>query len=346
MTNGVITMLSRRRLLAAAPLAGAASAFLPITRTAGQDLPKLTLRLKWLPQAQFAGFYVAVAKGYYKAEGLDLTINPGGPNLLTENLVATGADTFGLSGGTDSVLAARDKNLPIICIGVAHQRTPFVFVARQDGPIKTLQDFRGKTVTTWFTGANHVLNGMLAKAGVKPDELTIQPQQVSVTPFVEGKIDVVTATVYNEFYTLASRMGKDKLLSFVAEDYGITFPRDTLIVSETTAKQKPDQVKAFLRASIKGWKEAFADPKAAVDTVMAIAPTLDRAHQEFMLGSVRQLMTAGKAGESGLFWIDPTAIKTTHDFFLEYKVLPKPVDLAAAFDASFLQAIPAADRTL
>jgi NitT/TauT family transport system substrate-binding protein len=119
-----------------------------------------------------------------------------------------------------------------------------------------------------------------------------------------------------------------------------------MIVSETTAKQKPEVVKAFLRASIKGWKEAFANPKGAVDSVIAIAPTLDRAHQNFMLASVRQLMTAGQAGENGLFWIDPAAIKTTHDFFLEYKVLPKPVDLAAAFDASFLHAIPRSDRTL
>ena len=127
---------------------------------------KASLRLKWLPQAQFAGFYYAQAKGYYKDAGIDLTINPGGPNLLTENLVATGADTFGLSGGTDSVMGAIDKGLPIVAVGVAHQITPFVFVTRADGPVKSLKDFEGKKVTTWFTGANYVLFGMLANAGV------------------------------------------------------------------------------------------------------------------------------------------------------------------------------------
>ena len=338
-------ILSRRHALSA--LAAGALAVVALTATApaaAETLTKASLRLKWLTQAQFAGFYVAQAKGYYKAEGIDLTINPGGPNLLTENLVATGADTFGLSGGTDSVFAARDKGLPIVCIGIAHQITPFIFVTRKDGPVKTLQDFRGKTVTTWFTGANHVLTGMLAKEGIKTDELKIQPQQVSVTPFVDGAVDVVTATYYNEFYTIQSRMPKDSLKTFVAEDYGITFPRDTLIVSETTAKEKPDLVKAFLRASLKGWKDAFADPKGAIDTVMAIAPTLDRAQQEFMLNEVKRLMTAGKATDNGLFWIDPDAVKTAHDFFLKYGVISKPLDLAAAYDSSFLESVPVMER--
>jgi NitT/TauT family transport system substrate-binding protein len=242
------------------------------------------------------------------------------------------------------VFAARDKGLPIVCIGIAHQITPFIFVARKDGPVKTIQDFKGKTVTTWFTGANHVLNGMLAKEGVKPDEVNIQPQQVSVTPFVDGNVDVITATYYNELYTIQSRMPKDSLKTFVAEDYGITFPRDTLIVAEKTIKENPELVKGFLRASIKGWKDAFADPKGAVDIVMAAAPTLDRAQQEFMIAEVKRLMTAGQAAKNGLFWIDPAAVKTAHDFFLKYGVISKPVDIAAAYDASFIEAIPLADR--
>jgi NitT/TauT family transport system substrate-binding protein len=335
--------LSRRNTLAALS-AVALGSFATTTPGCAEDLIKASVRLKWLPQAQFAGFYYGVAKGYYKAEGIDLTINPGGPNVLGENLVATGADTFAQSGGTDSVFAARDKGLPIVCIGVAHQITPFIFVARKDGPVKTIADFKGKTVTTWFTGANHVLTGMLTKEGVKPEDVNIQPQQVSVTPFVDGQVDVVTATYFNEFYALQSRMPKDNLKTFVAEDYGITFPRDTLIVAEKTIKENPELIKKFLRATLKGWKGAFADPKGAVDAVMTAAPTLDRAAQEFMLAEIKRLMVAGNASKNGLYWIDPVAIKTAHDFFLKYGVISKPVDIAAAYNASFLESIPLADR--
>src|SRR6266436_6506253 len=154
-------MLSRRHALAAFTAVTLTVGSLPTSLPAtAQTLAKASLRLKWLPQAQFAGFYVALAKGYYKAEGIDLAINPGGPNLLTENLVATGADTFGVSGGTESVLAARVKGLPIVCVGIAHQITPFVFVTRKDGPIKTIEDIPGHKTTAWFTGANLVLTAI------------------------------------------------------------------------------------------------------------------------------------------------------------------------------------------
>ena len=334
--------MNRRQLLAT--LAAAGSAVAGRARAQPKALVKASLRLKWLPQTQFAGFYLAKARGYYTDEGVDLAINPGGPNLLTENLVATGADTFGLSGGTDSVFAARDKGLPVVCVGVAHQVTPFVFVSRADGPVKTLADFRGKTVTTWFTGANYVLLGMLAQQGIKPSDLTLQPQQVSMTPFIDGQSDVATATLYNEYYTLMTRMGADKLRRFVPEEYGVTFPRDTLIASEATVKEKPDLVRGMVRASLRGWREALRDPKAGVDAVMAVAPTLDRAAQEFMLAEVGKLMVAGQAGKDGLLWIDTGAVQSAHDFLLKYEVIKKPVDLARAFDRSALDAIPVADR--
>jgi NitT/TauT family transport system substrate-binding protein len=336
-------MFKRRTLLAAFAAAFSLQGLAPAS---AQDLVDASLRLKWLTQAQFAGFYVALEKGYYKEEGINLTINPGGPNLLTENLVATGGDTFGLSGGTDSVFAARDKGLPIVSIGVAHQVTPFVFVSHKDGAVQSVEDFKGKTATTWFTGANHVLSAMLSKVGIAPADVDIQPQQVSVTPFVDKEVDIVTATRYNELYVINERVGPDNLNLFVPEDSGVSFPRDTLIVSEQTAAEKPELIGKFLRASVKGWKEAFANEAEAIDIIMEISPTLNRAQQEFMLKEVKVLMTAGKAGTDGLFAIDKDAVGSANALLAEYGVISKPVDLDAAFNASFIESIPAEERRL
>ena len=303
-----------------------------------------SLRLKWLPQAQFAGFYVALAKGYYADEGIDLTINPGGPNILTENLVASGSDTFGLSGGAESVFAARDRDLPVVAIGLGTQLTDFVFVAKQDGPIETLEDFVGHRVTTWFTGANYVLYAMLAEQGIDRETVNIQPQQVSVTPFVDGTIDVATATWYNELNTIRNRVGEENLRIFSPDDYGITFPRDALIVSERTLAERPELVEGFVRATLKGWKEAFADHDAAVDTVMQWAPTLDRNHQLAMLSEMQRLMTAGPAEEFGLYWLDRETLEQEHDLLRRYDVIGSDVDLDIAFDSRILEAIDKDER--
>ncbi len=330
-------MIQRRHILAAAPLLAAPAV--------GQTLTRVQLRLKWLPQTQFAGFYLAVERGYYRAEGLDLTINPGGPNIQGETIVASGAEQFGLTGGTDSFFAARERQLPVVCIGITHQITPFVFVAKRSSNINSLEDFRGKRVTAWFTGAHLVLYGMLAARGVTRESVNIQPQQVSVTPFINGEVDVVAATWYNELNIIRARLGGDaNLRLFSAEDYGISIPRDTLVANQAFAQSNPRAVEGFLRASIKGWREARAEPAAALESVMKIAPTLDRPHQIAMLPEAIRLMLAGPAATQGWFAIDRGVLQKAHDFFVEQRVLQAPLDLAAALRPEFLQAIPLAER--
>ena len=327
------------RLLAAVAASMALLSALPASAA-----EKVSLRLKWLAQAQFAGFYVAKAKGFYDQAGLDLTINPGGPNLNVETLVASGNDTFGLAGGTETVLLAREKGLPLVCIGVTVQKTPFTYVAYKDSGITKVQDFAGKKVATWFTGTQYTLYSMLASAGVKQTDLTIVPQSGSMAPFVEKQFDVAAATYYNELNTLKEQGLGDKLVLIKPDDYGVVVQQDTVLVSEKYRNEKPQQVQAFMNATIKGWKYALQNKKEAIDIVMAASPSLNRPHQEAMLDEFEKLVKAGKGGTDGILAIDLPTVEKMQTQLVGYKALKAPADLSKAYDASFWTQVPAADK--
>lgn len=327
------------RLLAAVAASMALLSALPASAA-----EKVSLRLKWLAQAQFAGFYVAKAKGFYDQAGLDLTINPGGPNLNVETLVASGNDTFGLAGGTETVLLAREKGLPLVCIGVTVQKTPFTYVTYKDSGITKVQDFAGKKVATWFTGTQYTLYSMLASGGVKQSDLTIVPQSGSMAPFVEKQFDVAAATYYNELNTLKEQGLGDKLTLIKPDDYGVVVQQDTVLVSEKYRNEKPQQVQAFMNATIKGWKYALQNKKEAIDIVMAASPSLNRPHQEAMLEEFEKLVKAGKGGTDGILAIDLPTVEKMQTQLVGYKALKAPADLSKAYDASFWTQVPAADK--
>jgi NitT/TauT family transport system substrate-binding protein len=313
--------------------------------TAAHAEEKVSVRLRWLPQAQFAGFYVAKAKGFYKAHGLDVTINPGGPNINVETLVSSGADTFGVGGGAEAQLFARDKGLPLVAIGMMLQQSPHVFVAKPNSGIKTLADLKGKKISTWFTGAQYTLYAMLASQKLEPTVATIVPQAASMSPFIDGQIDVATATRYNELVTLNENGLKD-LVVFKPSDFGVVSQSDSIITSEKFLAAHRDQASAFLAATLEGWKYAFEHRDEAIDIVMANAPGANRAHQVAMLDQYATLATAGKNGKAGIGEIDMGVAGQIQTRLTTYKALQKPVDLSKAFDTKVWQGVPAADKSL
>lgn len=305
---------------------------------------KASVRLKWLPQAQFAGIYMAKEKGFYLAEGIDMTINPGGPNISAEALVAAGTDQFAQGGGVDSQVTSRAKNLPLVTIGIMHQKTPFVFISHADSGIKAVKDFKGKKVSVWFTGAQFVLYSMLAQNGLAQSDVTIQPQQVALTPFLDRQVDVVAATLYNEMNTIKARKVSVNIIA--AEDSGITMPRDPLMTSEKVIQERPKLVQGFVNATLRGWKYAFQNKKETIDVLLRVAPTLDRAHQEAMLVSAEEVTLAGAGKSQGIGYIDMPAVEKAHKVLLDNKAIDSPIDLSKAFDDRFWKAAPDADKKM
>jgi NitT/TauT family transport system substrate-binding protein len=242
------------------------------------------------------------------------------------------------------VLLAREKGLPLVCIGVTVQNTPFTYVTYKDSGITKVKDFAGKKVATWFTGTQYTLYSMLASAGVKQSDLTIVPQSGSMAPFVEKQFDVAAATYYNELNTLKEQGLGDKLTLIKPDDYGVVVQQDTVLVSEKYRNEKPQQVQAFLTATIKGWKYALQNKKEAIDIVMAAAPSLNRAHQEAMLDEFEKLVKAGKGTTDGILAIDLPTVEKMQAQLVGYKALKAPADLSKAYDASFWTQVPAADK--
>jgi NitT/TauT family transport system substrate-binding protein len=328
------------------PIAAAAIAALTAwTASAPAAAEPISIRLKWVAQAQFAGIYVAKAKGFYSAAGLDATINPGGPNINVETLVASGADTFGVASGTEGMLYAREKGLPLVCIAMSQQMTPFGYVAYTDSGINSVKDFKGKKVATWFTGTQYTLYSVLAHEGLKQSEVQIVSQPFSMQPFIDKQYDVAAVTLYNELNTLHEQ-GVTNIKLFLPDDSGVTTQQDAIVTSEKMIKEKPAEVQAFLDATLKGWKYAFEHKGEAIDIVMAAGSGLERKHQELMLDEIAKLMTAKLGSSDGLGAIDLKSIGAVQDSLIEFKALKAPIDLKTAFDTSFWAKVPAGDKKL
>jgi NitT/TauT family transport system substrate-binding protein len=315
------------------------------TASAAQAEDKVSIRLKWLHQAQFAGYYVAKDKGFYKEEGLEVTINPGGPQLVAENLIASGADDFAQGGGMETTLTGREKGLPLVAIAAVFPKAPLYLVAKKESGITKLEDFPGKKVSMWYTGMQYIVRAMLRSRGVDPSKIIEVPQPVTMAPFLRDEVSVASVTAFNELQTLYAEGLKDLVL-FDPADYGIVIPRDTIVTTDKMIKERPQIVQRFLRASLRGWKYAIENQPEAVEITLKVNPALKKDHQTVMLREVAKAMTWGPSKEKGLGYLDPKAAEWTMNFLLENKQLSKPIAVSEAINLRFWDEVPASQKVV
>jgi len=322
--------------LLAVPFAGIATA---------KELTTASLRLKWLPQAQFMGYYVAKAKGYYADEGIALTIDPGGPNIIAENMVASGINSFGHGGGMASLLQAREKGLSIVGIGMLFQETPYRLVVLERSGIKKFTDIKGKTVSTWFTGPQFMVQAMIRASGLDLRDVKLEAQPNSMVPFIEGKVDMATVTVYNEALILKRRNVIPSMV-FNPAEMGVNLANESIIVNERTIKENPQLVQGFLRASLKGWVYAVTHQDEAIDILVKEVPTANRAEQKETLAALPALLTYGEAATKGIGYIDRKNLEFAQKFLLDNGVMKSAVDLNAAVNTTFWDKVTAKDKVV
>ncbi|MGD9818496.1 MAG: ABC transporter substrate-binding protein [Desulfomonilaceae bacterium] len=256
-----------------------------------KPMDQVSLVPQWVPQAQFAGYMVALDKGFYREAGIDLTLKEGGPSKPPFGQIATGKATFCTDWLTNGI-RQRAIGQPIVELAQIIQKSALILAAKKASGITKPLDLDGKKVGLWE--GHFYLQPMLffKKFGVNVEVI---PNYTSVGLFLKGALDAMSVMYYNEYHTLIQNgLDADELTTFVFSDYDLNFPEDAIFTLESTYKKDPDLCKRFVDASIRGWIYAFDHQEEALDIVMkyvnqANTPT-NRPHQKWMLTKMKELV--------------------------------------------------------
>jgi NitT/TauT family transport system substrate-binding protein len=286
----------------------------------------VTVRLKWFNQAQFAGFYVGQDKGFYKSAGLDVNIQPGGPDFPAVQMVTGGSEQFGVTGA-DQILIARSKGVPIVALAVIYRRNPFVMFSLKKSGIKTPADWIGKKVGVKIGGNEELIyRSVLAKAKIDKSQLTEVPVKFDIAPLLTGAIDVWPGYLINE--VIAAEEKGFPVNIVYPSDYGIDFYADTLFTTEAMLKSKPDAVRNFVGATLKGWNTAIAAPEEAAKITAKYGDKLTYDHELAMMkASVPLLKPDGKP----VGFMDTAGWSSAQKLLLDAGFQKEPIDIAKAF---------------
>jgi NitT/TauT family transport system substrate-binding protein len=263
----------------------------------------VTLQLKWVTQAQFAGYYVALDQGFYDEEDLNVKILAGGPDIAPGQVLAGGGADV-MIDWLPSALAAREKGLPIVNIAQPFKTSGLMLTCWKDTGITGPQDFRGKTIGVWFFGNEYPFLSWMSQEGIPTDGgdngVTVLKQGFNVDPLLQRQADCISTMTYNEFgQVLDAGVSPDELVTFKYEDVGVATLEDGLYALEANLADPAfvDRMVRFVRASMKGWKWAEEHPEDAAMIVLDNDETgaQTEAHQVRMMGEIAKL-TAGSNG--------------------------------------------------
>jgi len=271
--------------------------------TAAQAADQVTLQLKWVTQAQFAGYYVAKEKGFYDEVGLDVTINPGGPDISPPQIIAGGGADVVIDW-MPSALASREKGVALVNIAQPFKRSGMMLTCRKETGIAKPEDFRGKTLGVWFFGNEYPFLSWMSKLGIPTKGgdkgVNVLKQGFNVDPLLQKQADCVSTMTYNEYWqVIDAGLKPADLVVFKYEDEGVATLEDGLYVLEDRLEDAAfvDRMARFVKASMKGWAWARENQKDAALIVLENDATgaQTEKHQVRMMGEINKL-TEGSDG--------------------------------------------------
>jgi len=293
-------------------------------------LTKVTLQLQWVTQSQFAGYYAAMAQGFYRDEGLEVAIKVGAVEIVPQQVVASGGADFGLAW-LPKVLASREQGAPLVNIAQVLQRSGTLEIAWKDSGITTPADWRGKRVGTWGYGQEPELFAAMRKVGIDPNDtkqVTIVQQPFDMALFLNRQVDAAQAMIYNEYAQVLEAVNPktgnlyrpEELNVIDFNQVGTAMLQDGVFVREDwlATPQHQNTALRFLRASFKGWIFCRDNFDACVDIVLQHGPTLGKGHMTWMLNEINALIWPSP---NGIGMLDQNLYNQTITIATTYKVL-------------------------
>ncbi len=295
-----------------------AAAALAMAVTAARADDKVVLQLKWVTQAQFAGYYVAQDQGFYEEEGLDVEIKPGGPDIAPAQVIAGGGADV-IVDWMPSALASREKGLDLVNIAQPFKKSGMMLTCLEDTGVQKPGDLRGRTLGVWFFGNEYPFLSWMSHLGIPtdgpPEGVTVLKQGFNVDPLLQRQADCISTMTYNEYWqVIDAGIKPDELVTFKYEDEGVATLEDGLYVMGDKLKDPAfvDKMVRFVRASMKGWRWAEEHPDEAAEIVLDNDATGAQTehHQKQMMGEIAKL-TEVSSGE-----LDPADYERTVEILL------------------------------
>lgn len=317
-----------------APPAAAEPTEAPKAEAASGPKDAVTLQLKWVAQGQFVGYYAAMDQGYYDAENLDVTIRPGGPDIVPEQVVASGQAQFGVDW-LPSLLANRDQGVPLVNIAQVFQYSGMREISFKTKNINSVADLKGKNVGVWVGGNEFELFATLAKNNINKDsDVNIVAQKFDMNAFLSGELDAASAMTYNEYYqVLASGHKPEELNVIDFNEEGTAMLEDGLFTTEDFLKdaKNKDIAARFLRASFKGWEYCRDNVDACVQIVLKndASGVMTQDAQKWQVEEINKLIWPLPECAPSIGYMCPDQFKQTADISNQFGVIKAPATDAA-----------------
>ncbi|MCC7116957.1 MAG: ABC transporter substrate-binding protein [Anaerolineales bacterium] len=297
----------------------------------------VVVQLSWFHGVEYAGFYAAVEKGYYAAENLSVTLNPGGPETSPLDEVNSGRAQFGIGQG-DALITAKTQGQNLMAVAAIFKKNPVAIVSLAKDNIQKPEDLIGKTVGTYSLDLTNFSDfpyvAFLNRTGLQKDQMKyalIEDFQ-GVNEIKAGKMDVMSSIFATDMQVMTQQAGDEVNLMYYS-DYGVDLYANALFTTEDLVKNNPDLVARFVRATLKGYQYAIENTDEMAKLALTYDSSLDLAYQQqVMQAEIPYINTGdGQIGE-----MSESVWNTTQEILLDFNVIQKPIDLNTIYTNQFV----------